>query len=56
MVYIEEMDRTDTTKPVALATIDWSKIRQGLVYGSLNAVYLRIRLKERGLTDRKLVL
>ena len=55
MVYIEEMDRTPAT-PVALTTIDWSKIRQGLVYGSLKAVYLRIRLKERGLTDRKLVL
>ena len=55
MVYIEEMNRS--VKPeVELPIINWDNIRTGYVYGSLKAVYLRIRLKERGLTDRKLVL
>ena len=49
------MDRT-ASPAVKLTTINWDKMRQGYVYGSLKAVYLRIRLKERGLTDRKLVL
>ena len=55
MVYIEEMDRT-ASPAVELTVIDWSKIRQGLVYGSLKSVYLRIRLKERTTNSRKLVL
>jgi hypothetical protein len=55
MVYIEEMDRS-VDPEVELATINWGVIRQGWVYGSLKAVYLRIRLKERGTNTRKLVL
>ena len=49
------MDRT-VTPAKELTTIDWEIIRKGLVYGSLNKVYLRIRLNERLTNDRKLVL